>query len=197
MSEENVIAEEVGAEEKQVPAEAQWYVVHTYSGYEDKVCQNLIKRIDSMKMQDKIFDAIVPKVTETDFTKDGKRKNFLRKIYPGYVFVQMIMDDRAWYVVRNTPGVTGFVASGEKPDSLLPDEMTEVKQKMGLVAQPKVKCDLAVGETVRVCSGAFEGSLGVIKSVNPDNDKVKIIINAQSRDIPVDLTVGQVEKLKD
>jgi len=171
-----------------------WYVIHTYSGYENKVQQNLIRRIDSMGMKDKIFRVLVPTEEEIEF-RDGKRKTVQRKIYPGYVIVEMIMAEDSWYVVRNTSGVTGFVSPGAKPVHLPDDEVEKILRLMGEVEAPKVKMDLNVGQGVRVTHGPFQDFHGLVEEVSPEREKVKVLISIFGRETPVELDFTQVEKL--
>ncbi|MGQ9825574.1 MAG: transcription termination/antitermination protein NusG [Desulfotomaculales bacterium] len=170
-----------------------WYVIHTYSGYENKVKANLERRIESMNMEDKIFRIVVPTEDELDI-KDGKKRVSRRKIFPGYVLVEMIMSDDSWYVVRNTPGVTGFVGSGSKPIPLTDEEAYQIMRQMG-VEGPRPRVRLAIGEQVRVRSGPFENFVGVIEEVHPDKDKLKVKISMFGRETPVELDFSQVEKI--
>jgi len=171
-----------------------WYVIHTYSGYENKVRDNLMRRIDSMGMRDRIFQVHVPTEEELEF-KDGKKKTVMRKIYPGYVFVEMILTEESWYVVRNTSGVTGFVSPGAKPVPLPDDEVRRIKQLMGMEAPTRVKLDLAVGQAIKVTHGPFQDFHGVVEEVTPDREKVRVLISIFGRETPVELDFGQVEKL--
>lgn len=171
-----------------------WYVIHTYSGYEKKVKKNLERRIESMGMKDKIFRVEVPTEEEIEF-RDGKKKIVEKKIYPGYVLVEMIMAEDSWYVVRNTSGVTGFVSPGSKPVPLPDDEVEKIMRLMGLVEAPKVKIDLNVGQGVRVIHGPFQDFHGIVVEVNPEREKVKVLITIFGRETPVELDFGQVEKL--
>jgi transcriptional antiterminator NusG len=176
--------------------EKRWYVVHTYSGYENKVKTNLEKRVESMEMQDKIFRVLVPTEDEV-VTKDGKRKTVTRKVYPGYVLVEMIQTDDSWYVVRNTPGVTGFVGStgsGSKPTALLPEEVEAILKHMGM-EEPKPKIDFELKETVRVKVGPFANFVGTVEDIIADKSKLKVHVNMFGRETPVELDFGQVEKI--
>lgn len=176
--------------------EKNWYVVHTYSGYENKVKTNLEKRIESMEMQDKIFRVLVPMEEETEL-KDGKKKTVMRKVFPGYVLVEMAMTDDSWYVVRNTPGVTGFVGSsgaGSKPTPLLPDEVQVILASMG-VDESRIIVDYEVGESVRVKEGPFANTIGLIEEVDAKNGKLKLLVNMFGRETPVELEFFQVEKI--
>ncbi len=171
----------------------QWYVIHTYAGYEIKVKHNLEKRVDSMGMEDKIFRILVPMEEHLEI-KDGKKKTVKKKIFPGYVLVEMVMTDDSWYVVRNTPGVTGFVGSGSKPTPLQDSEVQGILRQMG-VEEPKPQIDLSLGESVRVRSGPFEGFIGVIEEINLEKAKLRVLVSMFGRDTPVELDFTQVEKL--
>ena len=176
--------------------EKRWYVVHTYSGYENKVKTNLEKRVISMEMEDKIFRVLVP-VEEDVEIKNGKKKSVMRKVFPGYVLVEMIMTDDSWYVVRNTPGVTGFVGSagaGSKPTPLLPSEVRSILKQMG-VDEPKRKVDFTVKEAVRVTEGPFANIVGSIEEIYPDRNKLKVLVSMFGRETPLELDFDQVEKL--
>ncbi|MGB9792559.1 MAG: transcription termination/antitermination protein NusG [Thermacetogeniaceae bacterium] len=173
--------------------EKKWYVIHTYSGYENKVKANLEKRVASMNMQDKIFRVIVPMEDEIEI-KDGKRRVTKRKIYPGYVLVEMCLTDDSWYVVRNTPGVTGFVGSGNKPIPLQPSEVRAIMRQMGL-EEARTKIDLDIGESVRVISGPFENFIGTVEEIYPEKNKLKVLVSMFGRETPVELDFTQVEKL--
>ena len=182
------------------PDDSEWYVVHTYSGYENKVCENLNKRILTQNMRDQIFQVLVPVEEEISFATDSnsgkqKRRTVKRKIYPGYVLINMKMNDRSWYVVRNTPGVTGFVSPGLKPVPLPREEVEKIKQLMGLSAPQKVKIELEVGQTVRVTSGALQDHCGTVVEVNPESEKVRILVTMFGRETPATVEFGQVEKI--
>ncbi len=172
---------------------SRWYVIHTYSGYENKVKANLEKRVSSMGMADKIFRVIVPMEEHVE-VKGGKKKVVQKKVYPGYVLVEMIVTDDSWYVVRNTPGVTGFVGSGTKPTALLPDEVEGIMRQMGM-NEPKPKINFEVGESVKVRSGPFEGFVGVIDEINSERAKIRVLVSMFGRETPVELDYFQVEKL--
>jgi transcriptional antiterminator NusG len=173
--------------------EKQWYVIHTYAGYENKVKANLEKRVDSMSMEESIFRVIVPMEDEVQ-VKDGKKKITKRKVYPGYVLVEMIMTDASWYVVRNTPGVTGFVGTGNKPVPLQTDEAKVILKQMGVI-EPKLKVDFIIGEHVRVTSGPFDNFVGNVDEIYPDKGKLKVMVSMFGRETPVELEFSQVEKL--
>lgn len=173
-----------------------WYVIHTYSGYENKVKKNLEMRVETMKMTDKIFRVLVPQDEETE-VKDGKKKTVLKKKFPGYVLVEMIMTDDSWYVVRNTPGVTGFIGSsggGSKPIPLLPEEVNQLLKQMG-VQEPKVKIDFQLKESVKVKEGPFANFIGTIEEILEDKQKVKVNVNMFGRETPLELDYSKVEKL--
>jgi transcriptional antiterminator NusG len=173
-----------------------WFVVHTYSGYENKVKANLERRIHSMNMQDKIFRVLVPMEDEVEF-KDGKRKVTPKKVFPGYVLVEMTMDDQSWYVVRNTQGVTGFVGSpgpGEKPVPLQEKEVKTILKQMGIEA-PKLKIDFAKGDRIKVTSGPFFDFTGIVDEIQPEKEKLRALISIFGRETPVELEFFQVEKV--
>lgn len=176
--------------------EKRWYVVHTYSGYENKVKTNLEKRVESMGMGDKIFRVLVPMEEEIE-TKDGKKKSVMKKVFPGYVLVEMVMTDDSWYVVRNTPGVTGFVGSsgaGSKPTPLLEEEARAILKQMGMEeARPKV--DFIIKESVKVVDGPFQNFIGYIDEINAEKQKLKVYVNMFGRETPVELDFTQVEKI--
>ncbi len=170
-----------------------WYVIHTYSGYENKVKTNLEHRIQSMDMGDKIFQVLVPTEEEIEI-KNGKRHPVERKIFPGYVLVEMVMSDDSWYVVRNTPGVTSFVGSGNKPTELNDTEVRQILRQIKLDA-PKYKVAFTKGEAVRVTDGPFTDLHGVVDEVNPERNKVKVLVSIFGRETPVELDFLQIEKL--
>ncbi len=169
-----------------------WYVVHTYSGHEKKVKANLEKRIKTTDMDDKIFRILVP--TEQKLEKRrGKEKVVDKKIFPGYVLVEMIMSDDSWYVVRNTPGVAGFVSSGTKPLPLQPDEVDHILRGMG-VGEKEITVEFEKGDRVQVVDGPFEDFIGTIQEVHPQQGKVKVMVSMFGRDTPVELQFSQIEK---
>ncbi|BFH16989.1 transcription termination/antitermination protein NusG [Paenibacillus melissococcoides] len=176
--------------------EKRWYVVHTYSGYENKVKANLEKRVESMGMEDKIFRVLVP-MEEELVNKDGKKKTVMRKVYPGYVLVEMIQTDESWYVVRNTPGVTGFVGStgsGSKPIPLMPEEVDQILRQMGM-EEPKPKVDFELKESVRIKVGPFANFVGTVEEILLDKAKLKVHVNMFGRETPLELDYHQVEKI--
>src|SRR5262249_7185512 len=172
--------------------EGQWYVVHTYSGHEAKVKKNLESRIETMDMQDKIFEVIVPTEEEIEI-KNGQRRTVNRKVYPGYVLVKMRMDDDSWYVVRNTPGVTSFVGMGTKPTALGENEVSAIKKQMEAEA-PRVKLSLAVGDSVRIVDGPFQDFEGKIDEVNQEKGRVKVLVSFFGRETAVELDFLQVDR---
>lgn len=176
--------------------EKRWYVVHTYSGYENKVKTNLEKRVESMGMTDKIFRVLVPVEEETEI-KNGKKKTTMKKVFPGYVLTEMIMTDDSWYVVRNTPGVTGFVGSsgaGSKPTPLLPEEVDAILKSMGYET-PKPEVDFQINESVKVKEGPFADFVGRIEEIDLDKQKVKVHVNMFGRETPVELEFTQIERI--
>jgi transcriptional antiterminator NusG len=173
--------------------EQNWYVIHTYSGYEEQVAESLNQRIESMNMQDKVFDIIVPKEKQIEI-KNGKRKIIERKIFPGYVFVNMIVTDDSWYVVRNTPNVTGFIGFGVRPTPVSKEEIDRIKKRMG-VEEPKYQIDLRVQDLVKITDGALKGFEGKIEEVDQGKGKLKVLVNMFGRETPVNLDFLQVKKV--
>lgn len=169
-----------------------WYVVHTYSGYEDAVREALLQRIESMNMQDKIFDVVVPKESQI-VIKKSKVVEEKKRLFPGYVLVDMIVDDASWYVVRNTPNVTGFVGSGTIPVPVSEEEWKVVKKHMG-ETEPKFKIDFQVGDNVIVLDGPFSNYEGIINTIDEEKGKVKVLITIFGRETPVELDFTQVKK---
>lgn len=169
--------------------EAKWYVAHTYSGYENKVKEDLEKTVENRGLQDMILEISYP-TEEVVEMKDGKRKVVTRKMLPGYVMIKMIMNDKTWYIVRNTRGVTGFVGPGSKPVPLTDEEVT----KLGVEYIP-IELDLSVGESVRVVSGPLESFIGTVEALDPERQKVKLTVSIFNRDTPVELDYIQVQKL--
>jgi transcriptional antiterminator NusG len=170
-----------------------WYVIHTYSGYEDRVAENLRQRIETMHMHDTIFDIIVPKENQIEI-KNGKRRVVERRIFPGYVLVQMNVTEDSWYVVRNTPNVTGFVGSGTTPIPMSEDEIRHIQKRMG-VEEPKFMIDFTVGETVNIVDGPFRGFDGMINEIDESKGKIKVLVNMFGRETPVELDSLQVKKI--
>ena len=170
-----------------------WYVIHTYSGYENKVKMNLEKRVESMNMEEKIFRVLVPMEDEIEF-KNGKQKITKRKVYPGYVLVEMEMTDDSWYVVRNTPGVTGFVGTGTKPIPLLDHEVVKILQQMGLDEVHR-RVDFEINQSVQVIDGPFKDFVGVVREILEDKGKLRVEVSMFGRETPVELEFAQVQKL--
>ena len=170
-----------------------WYAVHTYSGYEDAVARNLRQRIESLGMEDKIFSVIVPTEKKVRI-KNGKRRVVEEKIYPGYVLVEMIVTDDSWYVVRNTPRVTGFVGAGTTPAPLSPEEIAELQKRMG-VDEPKFKIDVSPGDAVKITDGPFKDFDGKVSEVDEEKGRVKVLVSMFGRNTPVELDSLQIKKL--
>ncbi len=170
----------------------QWYVVHCYSGYENKVRHNLEQRIDTMNMKDKIFDVVVPTEEEME-VREGKRRTVERRVFPGYILVQMIMNEDSWYVVRNTPGVTGFVGMGNEPTPLRPEEVSKIIRRMEAEA-PRIKVNYKTGQKVRIIDGPFNDFIGTVDNIDVDRAKVRVMVSFFGRDTPVELDLLQVEK---
>jgi len=176
--------------------EKNWYVVHTYSGYENRVKANLEKRVETMGMQDKIFRVIVPEHEETEM-KDGKKRTMMRKVFPGYVLVELIMTDDSWYVVRNTPGVTGFIGSsggGAKPTPLLPEEADRLLQQMGMTDKV-VEVDISIGEAVEILEGPFAHFQGRVEEIDTEKGKVKVSVDMFGRETIMELNFEQIQKI--
>jgi len=169
-----------------------WYVVHCYSGYENKVRHNLEQRIESMGMKDKIFDVVVPTEEEIE-VKEGKRRTVERRVFPGYILVNMIMTEESWYVVRNTPGVTGFVGMGNTPTPLRPEEVAQIIKRMEAEA-PRIKVTFKPGERVRIVDGPFNDFRGTVSEIDMERAKVRVMVNFFGRETPVELDFLQVEK---
>lgn len=188
-------AEAVSAEDEAARAArgARWFVIHTYSGYENKVRTNLERRIESMGQAEKIFRILVPTEDEIEI-KDGKRRIAKKKVFPGYVLVEMIMDDDSWYVVRNTPGVTGFVGSGAKPLPLQDREVKTILKQLG-DETPKFRITYQKGSAVRINSGPFMDFSGVVDEILPEKEKVRVLVSIFGRETPVELDFAQVEKI--
>ncbi len=176
-----------------ITKKSDWYVIHTYSGYEDQVADNLRQRIESMEMRDKIFDVIVPKENQIEI-KNGKRRVVERKIFPGYIMVNMDVTEDSWYVVRNTPNVTGFVGTGTTPSPISDTEVKAIQKRMG-VEEPKYSIDFTVGQLVSITDGPFKGFDGVISEVDEQKGKIKVLVNMFGRETPVELDSLQVKKV--
>ena len=180
-------------EPKAVGDEPAWFVIHCYSGYENKVKHNLEQRIETMQMQDQIFAVEVPTEDEIE-VRDGKRRTVQRRIFPGYILVQMHMNDDSWYVVRNTPGVTGFVGMGSKPTPLRAEEVHQIMKRMEAEA-PKIKVTFRPGQKVRIIDGPFNDFMGIVDEIDVDKAKVRVFVSFFGRETPVELDFLQVEKM--
>lgn len=198
-AQEDADAETEGAEDAEADVPVQepddgrmWYVVHCYSGYENKVRHNLEQRIETMGMKDRIFDVVVPTEEEIEI-KDGKRRNVERRVFPGYILVQMLMDEDSWYVVRNTPGVTGFVGMGNEPTPLRPEEVSQIIKRMEAEA-PRIKVTYKIGQKVRIIDGPFNDFIGTVSDIDMDRAKVRVMVSFFGRETPVELDFLQVEK---
>jgi transcription termination/antitermination protein NusG len=173
--------------------ERHWYVIHCYSGYENKVRHNLEQRIDTMNMKDKIYDVVVPTEEEIE-VKDGQRRTVERRVFPGYILVQMVLTEESWYVVRNTPGVTGFVGMGNTPTPLLPNEVSQIMRRMEAEA-PKIKVNFKAGQKVRIVDGPFNDFVGTVGEIDAERAKVRVMVSFFGRETPVELDFLQVEKM--
>ena len=193
--EEEPLGTEQGTETGQPEPDVahQWFVVHCYSGYENKVKRNLEQRITSMDMESYIFSVIVPTEEEIE-VRDGKRRTYQRRVFPGYILVEMILTDDSWYVVRNTPGVTGFVGMGTKPTPLREEEVQRIITRMEAEA-PKVKVTFKSGEKVRIVQGPFADFIGNVDDINMEKGKVRVMVSFFGRETPVELDFLQVEKV--
>ena len=169
-----------------------WYVVHCYSGYENKVRHNLEQRIETMGMKSEIFDVVVPTEEEIEI-KDGKKRTVERRVFPGYILVQMILSEESWYVVRNTPGVTGFVGMGNEPTPLRPEEVASIVKRMEAEA-PRIKVTYSLGQKVRIIDGPFNDFIGTVDDIDMERAKVRVMVSFFGRDTPVELDFLQVEK---
>lgn len=171
----------------------QWYAIHTYSGYEEKVAESIQQRVESVDMADKIFAVLVPKEKQIEI-KNGKRKIVEKKIFQGYVLVEMKMTEDAWYIIRNTPGVTGFVGSGTEPTPVSDAEITKIKKRMG-VEDPKHQINYSIGEVVNITDGPFKGFDGAISEIDTQKGKIKVLVSMFGRETPVELDALQVKKV--
>jgi len=191
---EELVEEVEGKEEEKPESNGRaWYVIHSYSGYENKVKANLEQRIESMGMQDRIFQVVVPTEEEIE-VRDGQRRITEKKIFPGYILVEMLMTDDSWYAVRNTPGVTGFVGMGKKPTPLRPEEVQKIMKRMEEEA-PKIKVTFLPGQRVRIIDGPFSDFVGNVDDIDMDKSKVRVLVAFFGRDTPVELDLLQVEKM--
>lgn len=185
-------AQEAPAEEAKSDDNRQWYVIHCYSGYENKVRKNLEQRIETMNMKDKIFEVIIPTQEEIE-VRDGKRRTVERHVFPGYVLVNMILEEGSWFVVRNTPGVTGFVGMGDEPTPLRSEEVTGILRRMENEA-PTYKVSYKQGDRVRIVDGPFNDFRGIVDEIYMDRSKIRVMVNFFGRETPVELDFLQVEK---
>ena len=172
-----------------------WYVLHTYSGYENKVKKNLLTRIETMGLENSVFDIQIPTETVTEIKDGGRRVESEKKVFPGYVLVRMEMDDRSWAAVRNTPGVTGFVGSQGNPAPLTRDEYNKIMKRTSPETIRKTSTDLEVGQTVKVISGPLAEFDGVVSEVSPEANKVKVLVSIFGRETPVELAFDQVSRI--
>ncbi|MCC7353943.1 MAG: transcription termination/antitermination protein NusG [Anaerolineae bacterium] len=179
-------------EAKEAAGERRWYVVHSYSGYESRVKKNLEHRIESMAMQDRIFQVIVPTEERLE-RKEGQRRITEHRVFPGYVFVEMVMDEDSWYVVRNTPGVTGFVGIGNKPTPLPADEVEKIMKRVEST-EPKIEVNVKPGQKVRIKEGPFAEFMGVVDDVDADKGKARVLVSFFNRETPIEVDLLQVEK---
>lgn len=170
----------------------QWYVIHCYSGYENKVRHAIEQRIETMGMRDKIFDVIIPTEEEIEI-RDGKHRPVERRVFPGYLLVEMVMDEDSWYVVRNTPGVTGFVGMGNDPTPLRPEEVDKIMDRMSQET-PTIVVNFGVGEKVRIIDGPFNDFIGTVDNIDIDKTRVRVMVNFFGRDTPVELDFLEVER---
>ncbi len=170
-----------------------WYAIHTYSGYEDNVAENLKRRVETMGMQDKIFAILIPKEKKIKI-RNGKRKVVEEKIFPGYVLVEMIVTDDSWYVVRNTPNVTGFIGTGTTPTPIAEEEIKSLQKRMG-VDEPQYKIDVEIGDPVRISDGPFKNFEGKVAEVDAERGKIKVLVSMFGRETPVELDFLQVKKI--
>lgn len=175
--------------------EKEWYVVNTYSGHEAKVKEKLEAKVESMGLQDYIYRIIIPETTEVEI-KDGVKKEKIKKMFPGYVLVEMVMSDEAWYIVRNTPGVTGFIGSsgkGAKPTPLLPSEIDKILASMGM-SRVNIESEIAVGDKVSIVDGPFKGMIGKVDNIDLENNRLNVLIDLFGQETPVEVEVYQVNK---
>lgn len=178
--------------QKRYNSEQKWYAVHTYSGYEERVADSIRQRINAVDMADKIFDVMVPKEKQIEI-KNGKRKVVDKKIFQGYVLIEMKLTDETWYIVRNTPGVTGFVGSGTVPTAVSDGEISKIKKRMG-VEEPKHQINFKVGEVVNIIDGPFKGFDGAVSEIDTQKGKIRVMVSMFGRDTPVELDALQVKQ---
>ena len=176
--------------------EKEWYVVNTYSGHEAKVKEKLEAKVESMGLQDYIYRIIIPETTEVEI-KDGVKKEKVKKMFPGYVLVEMVMSDEAWYIVRNTPGVTGFIGSsgkGAKPTPLLPSEIDKILASMGM-SRVNIESEMTIGDKVSIVDGPFKGMMGKVDNIDLENNRLNVLIDLFGQETPVEVEVYQVNKI--
>ena len=191
--EQPTVAVEAAEErEEEAASDRDWFVIHCYSGYENKVRYNLEQRIETMDMKNKIFDVVVPTEEEIE-VKDGKRRTVERRVFPGYILVQMILDEDSWYVVRNTPGVTGFVGMGNEPTPLRPEEVAKIVKRMEADA-PRIKLAYSIGQKVRIIDGPFNDFIGTVEDIDMERAMVRVMVSFFGRETPVELDFLQVDK---
>jgi len=190
--EETAAEDEAGTELAEPQDDRAWYVIHCYSGYENKVKHNLEQRIDTMQMQNEIFQVVIPTEDEME-VRDGKRRVIERRVFPGYILVQMILTDDSWFVVRNTPGVTGFVGMGNEPTPLRSEEVQAIMKRMEAEA-PKIKVTFKPGQKVRIIDGPFNEFIGIVDEIDMERAKVRVLVSFFGRETPVELDFLQVEK---
>lgn len=190
--EDDIAKDDASEEEEEVDDGREWYVIQTYSGYENKVQRNLEQRTRSMGMQDRIFRVVVPTEEEVEL-RNGERRTKRRRVFPGYILVQMIMDEETWYVVRNTPAVTGFVGSGDNAIPLSQEEVDAILERME-AGEPRIKVKFRVGEKVRIIEGPFSDFEGVVDDLYPERGKVRVMVSFFGRETPVEMDFLQVEK---
>ena len=176
-----------------VEGERSWYIVHTYAGYEEQVAEAIKERAKSLHMEDRVFDAMVPKVKEIEI-RSGRKKMVEKRLYPGYVFVEMIVTEDSWYVVRNTPNVTGFVGFGVRPSPIKDTEIKQIKKLMG-IEEPKYNNDHSAGDLVRIVDGPLKGFEGKVDEIDEDKGKIKVLVSMFGRETPVNLDFLQVKKV--
>ena len=186
------IAAQLDAEAQETGPQAEWFVIHSYSGMENKVKKNIEHRAEAMGMSDRILQVVVPTETEIEIRK-GSRKEVERRVFPGYILVHMVMDEDSWYVVRNTPGVTGFVGMGNKPTALLQDEVDKIMSRIESDA-PRIKVNFQLGEHVRIMSGPFAEFSGIVDEIDPDKGKAKVLVSFFNRETPVEVDFLQLER---
>lgn len=190
---EEQVTPQIGKSQGKQSGERNWYVIHTYAGYEDQVAQSLRQRIESLNMADKIFDVMVPIEKQIEI-KNGKRRVVDKKIFPGYVMVDMVVTDDSWYVVRNTPNVTGFIGFGVRPTPMSPQEVESIKKRMGQ-DEPKYNIEFQVGDLVQITDGALKGFEAKVDEVDPDKGKIKVLVSMFGRETPVTLDYLQLKRM--